>query len=105
MGRSNFSPDDTLRLASGLFDEMVTDVRNRGTTKELAVLDRSTFCGISLRWAKKLLYGELGRISPNKSAIIQRRFLEHLDDQMAYHETEKQKLRLRLQQMKLRGVT
>ena len=104
MAWSNFSKSDPVRVAAEFVDAAVTAYRNRGHSRTDAMDQAALALGISPRRAKALVYGEAFAMATEELRAIKSRFIAHLDDQMAHHEAEKQKLRERLQQMRLEGL-
>jgi hypothetical protein len=87
-----------------LLDDTVNAYRNRGYTRTDAIEQTALALGLSSRKAKAILWREPFALTREELASIHHRFLTHLDDQMSHHEAQKEKLRLRLRQMKLGGL-
>jgi len=79
LARTHLSAESVIRDAASLIDDVVTDIRNRGFTREQAFTQAATELGIPLRRAKKLAYGEIHKIAADEYRTIQRRFARHLD--------------------------
>lgn len=82
-----------------LLDEMVSDVRNRGFTRESALTQVAEWCGIRRRRAKKLVYGEAEvRSERERRAILDGR-IRHLQREAELYQERLERVRAELNQL------
>lgn len=80
LARTHFSRSRDLATKAGrLVDEAVNHVRNRGLTRERAILQVADTLGLEPRRTKKLIYNELDTLSSTEYRDILLRFQRHLD--------------------------
>lgn len=70
---------DAARHAAELVDDTVTDIRNRGHTREHALRLAASILGLRFRRARALLYGDPVALHDEELARIRTAFLRHLD--------------------------
>lgn len=92
---------DPLREAMGLFDDVVTDIRNRGYTRENALTRAAAFFGLPVGRGKKLAYGQATSISDGERETIRRRYLDHLDEEAAHYAQRLEAAKAKRRQMEL----
>lgn len=84
---------------SALLDEMVTDVRNRGYTRASALVQVADWCGLRVRRAKKLVYGEVEvRSERERRAILDGR-IRHLQREAELYRERLERVRAELTQL------
>lgn len=93
--------DDPIRKSASLLDEAVTDIRNRGYTRDTALSHAAGIFGLTASRIKKLVYGEIVAVSEAEREAIRRQYREHLARQADYHATQLEAAKTRLQQMDL----
>ena len=80
---SSFSKSDPVRATKELIDRTVSNFRNRGLTRAIALDEASAALGITPRKAKSLLYDETFAVSETEYRSISERFRAHLRDEAA----------------------
>src|ERR1700692_4786213 len=91
--------NDSLREAASLLDEAVTDIRNRGYTRDTALSHAAGIFGLTASRVKKFIYGEVVAVSEAEREAIRRQYREHLARQADYHAAQLEAAKARLQQM------
>ena len=82
IARDQYSQKRALATKAGqLIDEAVTHIRNRGLTRERAILEIADCMGMNPHRAKKLAYSDAEVIEPEEYRAILFRFREHLDSE------------------------
>ena len=84
-----------------LLDDAVTDIRNRGYTREGALSRAAEWFGVTVGRAKRMVYGEAYSVTEAERAAIRRRYLDHLDEQARYYEAKLDAAKARRRQMEL----
>lgn len=78
--RDQYSRKRLLATEAGrLVDEAVTHIRNRGYTRERAILEVANSLGLQPHRAKKLAYNEVDTLDTDEYLTILFRFQGHLD--------------------------
>lgn len=99
LSRTHYSVESLIRDAASLIDDVVTDIRNRGFTREQAFAQAAVELGLPLNRAKKLAYGELQKIAAEEYRAIQRRFEKHLDAEAKHLNTRMEAVKKRRQDL------
>ena len=100
MARSQLS-ETGARQAALWLDEIVSDYRNQGHTRERAIDFAAAFVGLTARRVKAVLYGEPCAFLDVEESALKRRYLAHLDSQAAHHQAKYQALRERRRQLEI----
>jgi G:T-mismatch repair DNA endonuclease (very short patch repair protein) len=93
------SKTDAARRAAELVDDTVTDIRNRGHTREHALRLAATVLGLRFRRARALLYGDPVALHDEELARIRAAFLHHLDSEAEHLTARSAAARARLARM------
>lgn len=79
LSKSGAAKTDAARSAAELVDDTVTDIRNRGHTREHALHVAASVLGLRYRRARALLYGDPVALHDDELARIRAAFRRHLD--------------------------
>jgi hypothetical protein len=81
MPKSHYSVTDAVRDAARLVDDAITNIRNRGYTREQAIAQVAERFGLPATRVKKLAYGEAYSITEDEYISIIDNFLKHLENE------------------------
>jgi len=87
------------RLAAELVDDTVTDIRNRGHTRQHALRLAALELGLGFRRARSLLYGDPVALPGEELLRIRAGYLAHLDAEAAHLAARSAAARERLARM------
>lgn len=95
--------DRLLERARGWADEMITDTRNHGFTREFATVDTALKCETKPAWLNAFVSHQIYKLTVHRFRVLHVRYIDHLAAEAMRHEARAKSVRARREAL-VRGI-